>query len=127
LYFAIPIRPRSRSIRPIAPKSSRSGRLKAFFDAWFKTRDGQFVAAFQSYGSTDDFAEKIEDCPRQWLAKRGLVRQEPVWDRVCCAARRFPASKPSGPIAARHAIRTAQSDGESTSGRYNNLRGYIRA
>ena len=82
MYFAIPIRPRSRSIRPIAPKSSRSGRLKAFFDAWFKTRDGQFVAAFQSYGSTDDFAEKIEDCLRQWLAKRGLVRQEPVWDRV---------------------------------------------
>jgi hypothetical protein len=28
-------------------------RLKAFFDAWFKTPDGQFVAAFQNYDSTD--------------------------------------------------------------------------
>ena len=32
-----------------------------------------FVAAFQSYESTDDFALKIEDCLRQWLAKRGFV------------------------------------------------------
>ncbi|MGD0188742.1 MAG: hypothetical protein ABSC25_26355, partial [Roseiarcus sp.] len=57
-------------------------RLKAFFDAWFKTRDGQFVAAFQSYDSTDDFAAKIEDCLRQWLARQGFVAQGAVWDRL---------------------------------------------
>ncbi len=48
-------------------------RLKGFFDAWFRTPEGQFVAAFQSYALTDDFALKIEDCLRQWLAKRGFA------------------------------------------------------
>ncbi len=58
------------------------GRLKAFFDRWFQTQAGQFVAAFQTYLSTDDFAVKVEDCLRQWLAGRGFLPQGPVWDRV---------------------------------------------
>ncbi len=58
------------------------GRLKAFFDRWFRTQAGQFVAAFQTYVSTDDFAVKVEDCLRQWLAQRGYLAQGPVWDRV---------------------------------------------
>ena len=57
-------------------------RLKAFFDRWFRTETGQFVAAFQTYVSTDDFAVKVEDCLRQWLAQRGYLAQGPVWDRV---------------------------------------------
>jgi tetratricopeptide (TPR) repeat protein len=57
-------------------------RLKAFFDTWFKRQDGRFVAAFESYGSTDDFATRLDDCLRQWLAKRGFVAQGPVWDRI---------------------------------------------
>jgi WD40 repeat protein len=56
--------------------------LKGFFDAWFKTHDGQFVAAFQNYATTDDFAAKVEDCLRQWLARHGFLLQGPVWDRV---------------------------------------------
>jgi hypothetical protein len=57
-------------------------RLKGFFDTWFKTTGGQFVAAFQDFTSTDDFAEKLEECLRQWLAKRGYAAQGPVWDRA---------------------------------------------
>jgi hypothetical protein len=57
-------------------------RLKAFFDEWFKTPDGRFVAAFENYRSTDDFAARLDDCLRQWLAKRGFVAQGPVWDRI---------------------------------------------
>src|SRR5207253_2068518 len=31
---------------------------------------------------TDDFALKLEDCLRQWLARRGFAAQGPVWDRI---------------------------------------------
>ena len=57
-------------------------RLKAFFDAWFRTPDGQFTAAFQSYNSTDDFASKVEGCLRQWLAKHGFASKSNRWDRL---------------------------------------------
>ena len=50
-------------------------RLKGFFDTWFRTPDGQFLAAFQSFSSTDDFAAKVEDCLRQWLVRHGLIDQ----------------------------------------------------
>ena len=57
-------------------------RLKNFFDRWFRTRSGEFLAAFQGYDSTDDFAAKIDDCLRQWLSRRGFLAQGPVWDRL---------------------------------------------
>ncbi len=57
-------------------------RLKGFFDRWFLTQAGQFVAAFQTYLSTDEFAVKVEDCLRQWLAGRGFLPHGPVWDRL---------------------------------------------
>jgi len=55
--------------------------LEGFFERWFKTAGGQFVAGFQPYESTDDFAERIEECLRQWLAKRGISARE-TWDRT---------------------------------------------
>ncbi len=55
--------------------------LKGFFARWFKTAGGQFIAGFQSYDDADDFAEQIERCLREWLAKRGIVARE-VWDRA---------------------------------------------
>jgi hypothetical protein len=64
-------------------------RLKSFFDTWFKTTGGQFLAAFQDFASTDDFAIKLEDCLRQWLAKRGFTADGAVWDRVLDRAQ-FP-------------------------------------
>jgi len=57
-------------------------RLKQFFDQWFLTKSGEFLAAFQLFSSTDEFAGKIEACLRQWLARRGFAARENVWDRV---------------------------------------------
>jgi tetratricopeptide (TPR) repeat protein len=57
-------------------------RLKGFFDTWFRTPDGQFLAAFQNFTSTDDFAVKLEECLRQWLIRHGLIEQGQVWDRA---------------------------------------------
>lgn len=57
-------------------------RLKGFFETWFRNQSGEFLAAFQSYSSTDDFATKVEQCLRQWLRRRGFLPQGLVWDRV---------------------------------------------
>ena len=57
-------------------------RLKLFFDTWFKTPSGQFVAAFQNFASTDEFAEKLEDCLRHWLERHGFKSEAPFWDRL---------------------------------------------
>ena len=55
--------------------------LKGFFERWFKTPSGEFVAAFNPYDSPDDFAEQVERCLREWLEKRGIVARE-IWDRA---------------------------------------------
>jgi tetratricopeptide (TPR) repeat protein len=68
-------------------------RLKTFFDNWFKTPSGQFLAAFHEFVSTDDFAKQLDDCLRQWLAKRGIVVQGPVWDRILDGSP-FPGLEP---------------------------------
>jgi tetratricopeptide (TPR) repeat protein len=57
-------------------------KLQGFFDSWFRNRGGEFLAAFQDYDSTDDFAKKVEACLRQWLARRGVLPQGAVWDRI---------------------------------------------
>jgi len=54
--------------------------LEGFFQRWFRTPGGEFIAAFQPYASADDFAERIEACLRQWLANRGISARE-TWDR----------------------------------------------
>ncbi|MGO9768899.1 MAG: hypothetical protein ACLPSW_04960 [Roseiarcus sp.] len=57
-------------------------RLTDFFEKWFRTRSGEFLAAFQEFSTTDEFAGKVEDCLRQWLARRGFVAKGAVWDRA---------------------------------------------
>ena len=57
-------------------------RLTGFFETWFRNRSGEFLAAFQEFSTTDEFALKIEDCLRQWLARRGFVAKGAVWDRA---------------------------------------------
>ena len=56
-------------------------RLGDFFETWFRNRSGQFLAAFQEFGSTDDFAAKVEDCLRQWLERHGFPPRAASWDR----------------------------------------------
>ncbi len=55
--------------------------LTRFFETWFRNRGGQFIAAFQEFATTDEFADKIEDCLRQWLARRGFPAKSATWDR----------------------------------------------
>ena len=55
--------------------------LKAFFERWFKTSSGEFIAGFQAYDSPDGFADKVEKCLRQWLAGRGIVAREILGSR----------------------------------------------
>ena len=57
-------------------------RLKDFFDRWFRNKQGEFIAAFQNYATVDDFSNKLDDCLRQWLARRGYLSQGLVWDRL---------------------------------------------
>jgi tetratricopeptide (TPR) repeat protein len=57
-------------------------RLTAFFETWFRTRSGEFLAAFQEFDSTDAFAHKVEECLRQWLARRGFAAEGERWDRA---------------------------------------------
>ena len=57
-------------------------RLTGFFETWFRSRSGEFLAAFQEFDTTDAFAAKIEDCLRQWLARRGFAAKAAVWDRA---------------------------------------------
>jgi tetratricopeptide (TPR) repeat protein len=78
--------PRAPSVELDAPNreeiAGQWNQLKNFFETWFLNTSGEFLAAFQDYSSTDDFAVKVEDCLRQWLARRGFVAQGPVWDRI---------------------------------------------
>ena len=57
-------------------------RLTDFFEKWFRSRSGEFLAAFQEFETTDEFAAKVEDCLRQWLARRGFVAKGMAWDRA---------------------------------------------
>lgn len=56
-------------------------RLTDFFETWFRARSGEFLAAFQEFRSTDEFAAKVEGCLRQWLARRGFPPLAARWDR----------------------------------------------
>ncbi len=57
-------------------------RLTAFFERWFRTTGGEFIAAFHDFSTTDDFAAKVEDCLRQWLARNAFSAEHRTWDRV---------------------------------------------
>jgi tetratricopeptide (TPR) repeat protein len=78
--------PRAPAVELDAPDreeiASQWRQLKTFFETWFLNASGEFLAAFQDYSSTDDFAAKVEDCLRQWMARKGYVAQGPVWDRA---------------------------------------------
>ena len=53
--------------------------LKAFFDRWFRTPEGQFKAAFQTFSSTDDFERQAENALRQWIAEHVHEGRTFVW------------------------------------------------
>ena len=53
--------------------------LKVFFENWFKTSDGQFKAAYQTFTSTDNFEMQIDQLLRKWLEDEVLHRRSVAW------------------------------------------------
>src|SRR5260370_32406396 len=47
--------------------------LEAFWTEWFKSEQGRFKAAFQTFASTDEFERQVELLLRQWLESHALL------------------------------------------------------
>ncbi len=53
--------------------------LGGFFEKWFRSSQGQFKAAFNSYGSEDDFETQLENLLRKWLSERVAGGKALLW------------------------------------------------
>jgi hypothetical protein len=53
--------------------------LKGFFERWFVSRDGHFLAAFQGFQTTDQFEGQIEALLRDWLSEHVLAQRPVLW------------------------------------------------
>ncbi len=56
--------------------------LEAFWSEWFKSEQGHFKAAFQTFGNTDEFERQGEQLLRQWLDSQGLLGPRLLWSRA---------------------------------------------
>lgn len=59
-----------------ALESANYARFGAFWRRWFRSEQGQFLAAFEQFSNTEDFAGKLEKSLRSWLRER---KSEIVW------------------------------------------------
>jgi eukaryotic-like serine/threonine-protein kinase len=50
-----------------------------FWDQWFFTSEGQFKAAYNTFETTDEFEEKLEQHLRSWLRDHGYVARAIAW------------------------------------------------
>ena len=55
--------------------------LEAFWNEWFKSEQGHFKAAFQTFGNTDEFEHQIEELLRQWLHAQHLLGPRLRWPK----------------------------------------------
>jgi tetratricopeptide (TPR) repeat protein len=55
--------------------------LEAFWTEWFKSEQGHFKAAFQSFATTDEFERQVEQLLRQWLESHGLLGPRLKWPK----------------------------------------------
>lgn len=53
--------------------------LRGFWEEWFRSRAGQFHAAFNTFETTDQFEEQAEKLLYEWLASKGLLEHEVRW------------------------------------------------
>ena len=56
--------------------------LEAFWSEWFKSEQGHFKAAFQTFGNADEFERQGEQLLRQWLDSHGLLGPRLLWSRA---------------------------------------------
>ena len=54
-------------------------RLKTFFDRWFVSPEGQFLAAFQTYASEDELEAQVDALLRDWLEKKIAAGRILAW------------------------------------------------
>src|SRR5579862_1885535 len=50
-----------------------------FWERWFFTAEGQFKAAYNTFETTDEFEEKLEQHLRSWLNDRGYAARTVAW------------------------------------------------
>jgi WD40 repeat protein len=55
--------------------------LEAFWGEWFKSEQGHFKAAFQTFANTDEFEGQIEQLLRQWLESHSLLGPRLRWPK----------------------------------------------
>jgi hypothetical protein len=55
--------------------------LEAFWSEWFKSEQGHFKAAFQTFASTDEFESQIGELLQQWLQGRHLLGPRLKWPK----------------------------------------------
>ena len=55
--------------------------LEAFWNEWFKSEQGHFKAAFQTFANTDEFERQIEELLRQWLHAQHLLGPRLKWPK----------------------------------------------
>lgn len=55
--------------------------LEAFWNEWFRSEQGHFKAAFQTFGDTDEFERQIEELLRQWLHGQHLLGPRLKWPK----------------------------------------------
>ncbi len=55
--------------------------LEAFWTEWFKSEQGHFKAAFQTFATTDEFERQVELLLRQWLETHGLLGPRLKWPK----------------------------------------------
>ncbi len=55
--------------------------LEAFWNEWFKSEQGHFKAAFQTFPTTDAFERQVEQLLRQWLESHSLLGPRLRWPK----------------------------------------------
>ena len=53
--------------------------LKLFWSRWFRSETGNFIAAYQSFETTDQFETDVETHIRQWLARHDVESAGATW------------------------------------------------
>jgi tetratricopeptide (TPR) repeat protein len=76
---AAPPFPAPKDEKELALIGLQWGMVKAFFERWFRGREGQFLAAFHVFSTTDQFEEQVEKLLLQWLSEHALKAQAHAW------------------------------------------------
>lgn len=55
--------------------------LEEFWNEWFRSAEGMFKAAFQTFLTTDAFEQQLELLLRQWLETHGVLGSQLTWPK----------------------------------------------